>query len=69
MACRISAGHAVRDMSTDLVGSEWGRRHLHRRDRSAPLCGVSRGPRAYRVRVPIVQRILTSSRRRTRLVQ
>ena len=40
-------------MSLGLVGSERVRRHPHRRDRSAPQCGVSRGPRAYRVRVPI----------------
>lgn len=36
------------------VGSERVRRHPHRRARSAPACGVSRGPRAYRVRVPIM---------------
>lgn len=31
---------------TGLVGSERGRRHSHRRARSAPRCGVSRAPRA-----------------------
>ena len=40
-------------MTAGLVGSERVRRHPHRRARSAPPCGVSRGPRAYRVRVPI----------------
>jgi hypothetical protein len=34
-----------------LVGSERDRRHPHHRARSAPQCGFSRGPRAYRVRV------------------
>ena len=42
-----------RHMSADLVGSERVRRHPHRRAWSAPECGLSRGPRAYRVRVPI----------------
>ena len=37
----------------DLVGSVRVRRHPHRRARSGPQSGVSRGPRAYRVRVPI----------------
>lgn len=46
---------AVGETSTDLVGSGRGRRHPHRRDRSAPACGVARGPRAYRVRVPIMR--------------
>ena len=36
-----------------LVGSERVRRHPHRRARSGPQSGVSCGPRAYRVRVPI----------------
>ena len=40
-------------MTADLVGSERVRRHPHRRARSAPSCGVSRGPRAYQVQVPI----------------
>ena len=44
-------------VTTDLVGSERVRRHPHRRARSAPQCGVSRGPRAYRVRVPIGGRL------------
>ncbi len=39
--------------TADLMGSERVRRHPHRRARSAPPCGVSRVPRAYRVRVPI----------------
>ena len=46
-------GRAVGETSADLVGSERVRRHPHRRARSAPQCGVSCGPRAYRVRVPI----------------
>ena len=37
-----------------VVGFLRVRRHSHRRARSTPRCGVSRGPRAYRVRVPIV---------------
>lgn len=49
----ISDALAVGETSADLVGSERVRRHPHRRARSAPPCGVSRGPRAYRVRVPI----------------
>lgn len=36
-----------------MVGPERVRRHLLRRAQSAPLCGVSRGTRAYRDRVPI----------------
>ena len=36
------------------VGVMRVRRHSHHRARSAPQCGVSRGPRAYRVRVPIM---------------
>ena len=47
-----AAGHAAGDMPAGLVGSERVRRHSHHRARSAPRCGVSRGPRAYRVRVP-----------------
>lgn len=39
-----------------LVGSERVRRHPHRRARSGPQSGVSRGPRAYRVRVPILRK-------------
>ena len=50
---RPSAVHAIDPMPADLVGVEWVCRHPHRRARSAPPCGVSRGPRAYRVRVPI----------------
>ncbi len=46
----LSAG----PMTAGLVGSERVRRHPHRRARSAPQCGVSRGPRACRVRVPIL---------------
>jgi hypothetical protein len=46
-------GHAVGETSAELVGSERVRRHRHRRARSGPLSGVSCGPRAYRVRVPI----------------
>ena len=45
--------HAASPMTADLAGSERVRRHPHHRARSAPLCGVSCGPRAYRVRVPI----------------
>lgn len=55
-ACKYRAhmrGHAVGEISADLVGSERVRRHPHRRARSAPQCGVSCGPRACRVRVPI----------------
>ena len=46
-------GRAVGETSADLVGSERVRRHPHRRARSGPLSGVSCGPRACRVRVPI----------------
>ncbi len=42
-----------------LVGSERVRRHSHRRARSAPQCGVSRGPRAYWVRVPCLRAVIT----------
>ena len=42
------------ETSVGLMGSGRGRRHPHRRARSASPCCVSRGPRAYRVRVPIV---------------
>ena len=48
-----SAALAIDPMTADLVGPERVRRHPHRRARSAPPCGVSRGPRAYRIRVPI----------------
>ena len=41
-----------------LVGSERVRRHPHRRARSGPQSGVSRGPRAYWVRVPIGSTVL-----------
>ena len=41
-------------MSVGLVGFLRDRRHSHRHARSAPSCGVSHGPRAYRVRVPII---------------
>ena len=51
---RGSAALAAGPIAAGLVGSERVRRHPHRRARSAPQCGVSRGPRAYRVRVPIV---------------
>ena len=47
------SGRAVGETSPDLVGSERVRRHSHHRARSAPQCGVSCGPRACRVRVPI----------------
>ena len=50
---RGSAAPAAGPMTAGLVGSERVRRHPHRRARSAPQCGVSRGPRACRVRVPI----------------
>ena len=40
-------------MTADLVGFLRVRRHSHLHARSAPQCGVSHGPRAYRVRVPI----------------
>ncbi len=46
-------GHGVGEISSDLVGSERVRRRPHRLARSAPQCGVSCGPRACRVRVPI----------------
>ena len=52
-AGRIPTSRAAGSMTAGLVGSERVRRHPHRRARSAPQCGVSRGPRAYRVRVPI----------------
>jgi hypothetical protein len=39
-------------MTASLVGFMRVRRHSHRHARSAPMCGVSHGPRAYRVRVP-----------------
>jgi len=38
----VSAGKFI----SDLVGSERVRRNPHRRARSAPQCGVSRGPHA-----------------------
>ena len=50
---RGSTALAAGPMLAGLVGSERVRRHPHRRARSAPQCGVSRGPRACRVRVPI----------------
>ena len=50
---RGSAALAAGPMTAGLVGSGRVRRHPHRRARSAPQCGVSRGPRACRVRVPI----------------
>ena len=50
---RGSTALAAGPMTAGLVGSERVRRHPHRRARSAPQCGVSRGPRACRVRVPI----------------
>ena len=50
---RGSAAPAAGLITAGLVGSERVRRHPHRRARSAPQCGVSRGPRACRVRVPI----------------
>lgn len=43
--------HAAGEFSTGLVGSEWVRHHSYYRARSAPRCGFSRGPRAYRVRL------------------
>lgn len=46
--------HAAGENSADLVGSERVRRHPHRRARSGPPSGVSRGPRACWVRVPIL---------------
>ena len=50
---RGPAALAAGPMTAGLVGSGRVRRHPHRRARSAPQCGVSRGPRACRVRVPI----------------
>jgi len=44
-----------------LVGFMRVRRHPHHRARSAPPCGVSCGPRAYRVRVPIVAIVQAAS--------
>ena len=41
-----------RPMVAGLAGSERVRRHSRHHTRSAPSCGVSCGPRAYRVRVP-----------------
>lgn len=46
--------HAAAENSAGLMGSGQDRRHPHHRARSAPLCGVSRGPRACRVRVPFI---------------
>jgi hypothetical protein len=46
--------HAAAESSAGLVGSGQGRRHPHRRARSASPCGVSCGPRACRVRVPFI---------------
>lgn len=43
-----------RPMTASLAGSLRVRRHPRRRPRSALPCGVSGGPRAYRVRVPII---------------
>ena len=40
-------------MTTGFVGTERVRSDPHRRARSASQCGVSHGPRACRVRVPI----------------
>lgn len=54
----MTAHAATRPAKTraSLVGSERVRRHPHRRARSGPPSGVSCGPRAYRVRVPVVRR-------------
>jgi hypothetical protein len=55
-ACKYrnhKCGRAVGETSADLVGSERDRRHPRRCARSGPLSGVSCGPRAYRVWVPI----------------
>ena len=57
-------GRAAGESSASLVGSERVRRHPHRRARSGPQSGVSRGPRAYRVRVPIVSRRTATRPRR-----
>ena len=51
-SCRQLLAFGRRKLA-DLTGSERVRRHPHRRARSASQCGVSRGPRACRVRVPI----------------
>jgi hypothetical protein len=51
--CNYMSSHAVGETSSDLVGSARVRRHPHHRARSDPRSGVSCGPRAYRVRVPI----------------
>ncbi len=48
-------------MAIGLVGFMRVRRHPHHRARSAPPCGVSRGPRAYRVRVPVVAIVQAAS--------
>lgn len=48
-----SEPHAAGLWPPALAGSERVRRQPCRRARSAPACGVSRGPRAYRVRVPV----------------
>ena len=45
--------HAAGPMMTGLAGSERVRRHLRHRPRSVPHDGVSDGPGAYRVPVPI----------------
>ena len=45
---RGPAALAAGPMTASLVGSGRVRRHPHRRARSAPQCGVSRGPRACR---------------------
>ncbi len=43
-------------MAASLVGFLRVRRPSHRHARSTPACGVSHGPRAYRVRVPILRK-------------
>ncbi|MCW2314487.1 hypothetical protein M2322_000007 [Rhodoblastus acidophilus] len=48
-----NTSHSAGETSAGPVGSERVRRHSHRRDQSAPPRGVSRGPRAYRVRIQI----------------
>ena len=53
-SCTADGRHVAGESSTSLAGSERVRRHPRRRARSAPKCGVSAGPRAYRVRVPMI---------------
>jgi hypothetical protein len=56
-------------MTTYLAGSERVRRHLRRRPRSVPHNGVSDGPGAYRVPVPIAFIVSDRSGRHSSLIK